>query len=126
MDRFKQILRYGVIIVVFAIFTNYMARIALKNMYKEISGQIQENEIGSIEVIDSKSTSVNGYVKGIVTGKTDKNLYIKLDLYSKNHNILGTEYYEIKNIKNNEKEDFKIEFQYSKVDSFEITCVNEK
>lgn len=129
MDRFKQIVRFGIIIVLFILFSNYMSKVALKNMYRKIDGTIKENEIISIEMDDSKATNVNGYVKGIITGKTNRendNVYIKLDLYSKNHNILGTEYYELKNIRYDEKEEFKIDFKYSNVESFEITCVKEK
>lgn len=129
MDRFKQIVRFGIIIVLFILFSNYMSKVALKNMYRKIEGTIKENEIISIKMDDSKATNVNGYVKGIITGKTNRendNVYIKLDLYSKKHNILGTEYYELKNIRYDEKEEFKIEFKYSNVESFEITCVKEK
>lgn len=128
MARVKQIAFYGILIVVFAIFSNFMIKVGLNNTYHTISGTVKtvNPEITMSEV---RTTDVNGYAKGVINnnlGEDIDKIYIKLDLYSKRDVNLGTEYFEITNLKDNEKHEFEIEYRYSQVGYYEITCVYEK
>ncbi len=128
MATFKKIVFYGIVIAVFAIFSNYMIKIGLRNTYKTISGEIKSS---SPEIIMSevKTTDINGYAKGKVKNNSDKDIdriYIKLDLYSKRNVNMGTEYLEINNLKVGKEQDFEINYRYSNVDHYEITFIDSK
>lgn len=128
MATFKKIMFYAIVIVVFAIFTDFIIKIGLKNTYRTISGEIQvvSPEINMTEV---KTTDVNGYAKGIIKNNMDEHIdkiYIKIDLYSKRNVNLGTEYLEIRNLNKEEARNFQIDYRYSKVNNYKITCVFEK
>lgn len=128
MARMKQIGFYTILIVVFIIFSNFMIKVGLRNTYKNISGEIK---VTSPEIVMSevKTTDINGYAKGTIKNNIDEHIdkiYIKIDLYSKRNVNLGTEYLEIKNLNKEETRDFKIDYRYSNVNHYEITCVYEK
>lgn len=128
MARFKQIMYLALIIVVFAIFSNYMIGVGLRNSYKTISGEIK-SESPEITISESKTTDVNGYLKGIIKNNSETDIektYIKLDLYTKRDNILGDEYFEVSNLKVGETREFEIKFNYNDVDHYKINCVNKK
>ncbi len=128
MKRFKQIMFYAIIIVIFIIFSEYMIKVGLRNTYKTISGKIKTSS-PEITVTEAKSTDVDGYVQGIIKNNSDEGIekiYIKVDLYSKRDVNLGTEYLEIKDLNKDEIQEFEIKYKYSNVDYYEITCVNEK
>ena len=127
MKRFKQIMFFALLIVVFAIFTDFISKIGLKNTYKTISGQIKSVS-PEIVVSEAKATDVYGYVIGKIKNNSEEDIdriFIKLELYSKRDNILGDKYPEILNLKAGETRDFEIFFKYNNVDHYEITCVNE-
>lgn len=128
MERVKQITFYLVVIIVFAIFSNYMIKIGLKNTYHTISGTVKIST-PKITMSEVKTTDVNGYAKGEIEnnlGEDIDKIYIKIDLYSKRDVNLGTEYIEISNLKAGKTRKFEIDYRYSKVDHYEITCVYEK
>lgn len=127
MKRFKQIMIFSIIIIVFAIFSDYMMKVGLRNSYKTISGQIKSVS-PQITVTEAKTTDVNGYVKANIKNNSDQDIekiYVKLDLYSKRDVNLGTEYQEINNLKAGEEESIEIKYRYSKVDHYEINSVDE-
>lgn len=128
MATVKKIALYGVIIVVFAILTNFMIKVGLRNTYKTISGEIKTS---SPEIImeEVKTTDVNGYAKGKIKNNSDKDIermYIKLDLYSKRNVNLGTEYLEINNLKVGKEQEFEIKYRYSNVNHYEVTIIDSK
>lgn len=128
MARFKQIMYFAVIIVVFAIFTNYMIGVGLKNTYKTISGEIKS---ASPEIIisDAKTTDVNGYVNGVIKNNSENDIdtiFIKVNFYSKRNVHLGTEYIEVSDLKLGESREFELKYNYNKVNHYEIDCVKEK
>ena len=128
MERMKQIAFYGIVIVVFAIFSDYMIKVGLNNTYKYISGEVK---IASPEIImtEVKTTDVNGYAKGTIKNTLAEDIdriYIKIDLYSKRDVNLGTQYLEVRDLKVGESREFEIDYRYSNVNHYEITCVFEK
>lgn len=128
MATVKKIARYAVIIIVFAILTDCMMKIGLRNTYRTISGEIKE---ATPEIImeEVKTTDVDGYAKGKIKNNSDKDIermYIKLDLYSKRNVNLGTEYLEINNLKIGKEQEFEIKYRYSNVSHYEVTIIDSK
>lgn len=128
MARIKQVAFYAILIVVFAIFSDFIIRVGLRNTYKTISGEVK---VVSPEIVmnEVKTTDVNGYAKGTIKNNSDEDIdriYIKIDLYSKRDVNLGTEYLEINNLSSEESRDFEIQYRYSNVNYYNITCVYEK
>lgn len=58
---------------------------------------------GNYEIVlkEAKATNANGEVSGEITKKDDSNSsnYLKLDLFSKNNQYLGSEYADISKLK---------------------------
>lgn len=128
MATVKKIARYGVIIVVFAIFTDCMMKVGLRNTYKTISGEIKQTT-PEIIMSEVKTTDVNGYAKGKIKNNSEKDIertYIKLDLYSKRDVNLGTEYLEVKNLKVGKEQEFEIKYRYSNVAHYKVTIIDSK
>ena len=128
MRRFKQIMFFVILIFAFAYFSNYMIGVGLRNTYKTIKGEVKTSS-PSIIVSEIKTTDVNGYARGTIKNNTDEDMnsiYIKLDLYSRKDVHMGTEYFEVKDLKVGDSQDFKIEYRFSNVNHYEITCVDEK
>lgn len=127
MKRFKQIMFFALLIVVFAIFTDFISKIGLKNTYKTISGQIKSAS-PEIVVSEAKATDDNGYVRGTIKNNAETDIektFIKVDIYSKRNNILGDEYLEVPGLKAGESKEFEIKFRYNNAKHYEITCVSE-
>ena len=115
MATFKKVVFYGIVIVVFAIFTDCMIKVGLRNTYKTISGEIKQTT-PEIIMSEVKTTDVNGYAKGKIKNNLEKDIertYIKLDLYSKRDVNLGTEYLEINNLKVGKEQEFEINYRYT-------------
>lgn len=128
MATVKKIARYAVIIIVFAILTDCMMKIGLRNTYRTISGEIKETT-PEIIMEEVKTTDVDGYAKGKIKNNSDKDIermYIKLDLYSKRNVNLGTEYLEINNLKIGKEQEFEIKYRYSNVAHYEVTIIDSK
>ena len=128
MKRFKQLMIFAILGVLFIIFSEYLIRVGLRNTYKTISGEIKSAS-PQITVTEAKVTDVNGYVQGKIKNTSEEGIekiYIKLELYSKRDIKLGDKFLEITNLNSNEEKDFEIKFKYSNVDYYIITCVNEK
>ena len=128
MARFKQIMKFSILIVIFIIFSNFMIKVGLKNSYKTISGEIKSVS-PQITVTQAKTTDVNGYVNATVKNNSEEEIklkYIKLDLYSRNDVNLGTEYLELTNLKPSEEKEIKIEYRYSNVKYYVISSTDSK
>lgn len=128
MKRVKQIATFTILAIIFAIFTDYMAKVGLRNSYKTISGEIKSVS-PQITVTDAKTTDVQGYLKADVKNNSEEKIekiYIKLDLFSKRDVNLGTEYLEINDLEAGKERSIEIKYKYSNVDHYEITTKNEK
>ena len=124
MKRFKQIMILVILMLLFAVFTDYIIRVGLRNSYKTISGEIK-SVVPQITVTEAKATDIDGYVEGKIKNASEEEIekiYIKLELYSKRDIKLGEQFLEITDLKNDEEKDFEIKFQYSNVNYYIITC----
>ena len=73
MKRFKQIMTFVIIGVLFIILTEYLIRVGLRNSYKTISGEIKSVS-PQITVTEAKATDVNGYIEGRIKNASEDDI----------------------------------------------------
>ena len=103
MDRLKTFGMYILWVILLYIFVSLTSYAFIMKAYKNINEYEVLTASPKIEVVESKSTYVNGYVVAKVTNDTGTDIdkaYVKLDLYSENDNYLGTKYNELNNFSN--------------------------
>ena len=128
MKRMKTFFIYALLVVAVVISTDFLINLCLDTNYREIVNCKIEATSPAIEIKEAKTTNANGYVKGVITNNLENDIekaYIKLDLYSKQGNDIGTEYLEIDNLKQNESKEFRIDYRKYNVDSIKINTANE-
>ena len=126
MGRLKTFRKYIIWIILFWILSDFLINVGLKTTYKEMQkiGQIPSG----IQVKEIKSTAVNGKINLIVNSTSLSGKFIKIDLYSSKDNLLGTQYLDIGEIKENKAKEIGT-YTYE-IDSFsnawgkkeEISC----
>ena len=79
-----------------------------------------------IQVKEIKSTAVNGKINLIVNSTSLSGKFIKVDLYSSKDNLLGTQYLDIGEIKENQTKEIDTYFKISDVKKYEIFVTDEK
>lgn len=122
MDRMKTFAKYVIWIILFWIFSDILINIGINSTYKDIKANAQIPN--GIQVEQVQATAVNGRIK-IKVDSSLSGKYIKLNLYSKNDNILGTQYIEIGKIEENQLKDIETYFKISEVNSYNIEITDE-
>lgn len=127
MDRMKTFVIYALCIILFFIFSNIMIDISIKATYDPINMDIISEENLKLYIKEAKATYVNGYVEGSVsnTGNDKETIYVKMEFYSKNNNILGTKYVKVENFRKNETRDFRMGFEFTDVTYAKVQIENE-
>lgn len=129
MDRMKTFFKYFLIVVIFYVFTNLMINAFFKISYKDMHGYKINVEELYVDVNEAKSTTRNGYIKGIVKNNKDyaiENKYLKISMLSKNDNVLGEKYVKIDKIESQQLRNFEVKFDYDNVKSFKIELTDTK
>lgn len=126
-NRMKTFGLYALCVILFFVFSNIMIDIALKTSYEPIDTYKTLPKAITMDIKEAKATYANGYVGGTITNSNEEiaKTYIKIDLYTKRDVCMGTKYIEIKNLKQNEAQDFRIGFQFTDIDYAKISLVNE-
>lgn len=124
MDTVKTFVKYIIWIILFWILSDFLINVGLKTTYKEMQkiGQIPSE----IQVKEIKSTAVNGKINLIVNSTSLSGKFIKVDLYSSKDNLLGTQYLDIGEIKENQTKEIDTYFKISDVKKYEISVTDEK
>lgn len=124
MDTVKTFVKYIIWIILFWILSDFLINVGLKTTYKEMQkiGQIPSG----IQVKEIKSTAVNGKINLIVNSTSLSGKFIKVDLYSSKDNLLGTQYLDIGEIKENQTKEIDTYFKISDVKKYEIAVTDEK
>ena len=124
MDTVKTFVKYIIWIILFWILSDFLINIGLKTTYNEMQkiGQIPSG----IQVKEIKSTAVNGKINLIVNSTSLSGKFIKVDLYSSKDNLLGTQYLDIGEIKENQTKEIDTYFKISDVKKYEIFVTDEK
>ena len=126
MDRMKTFFKYALWVVLFFIFSEFLINVGLNSSYRDME---RRDSTSQVQIIEAKSTLVNGKVKGIITNSEEDYLtgkYVRIDYYSKRDILVGTKYIEINTTENNRTQDFSTYFELQEVTSYEVSIVNQK
>ncbi len=126
MDRMKTFFKYFLAFVVVYIIVDIGSYMSIKSTYlsKEYTVYVDSPKV---EIIEMKSTVLNGYVKGTINNNT--NLVItgkalKLDYYTKRGVLAGTKYVKVDNLLQGETIDFESKFNFDNVDNLKVSIVD--
>lgn len=126
MDRLKTFLIYALLIVLFFIFSEFLINVSLQASYNDIT---RRDNIEQVQIQEAQATLVNGKIKGTIKNSEQDYLtgkYVKIDLYSKRDNLLGTKYIEINTTEAQNTQDFSMYFELTDVESYNISIVDQK
>lgn len=125
MDKMKKYLLYIVLLLVFALFTNFLIAVGLNSNYKQIynSGETLSN----VNIFQSEATKVNGRIRGMIHNDTKEPIeenYLKIDFFSSRDVNMGSKYIEID--KTQEDMPFEAFFKLNNVSYYKMSLVKEK
>lgn len=126
MDRLKTFLIYALLIVLFFIFSEFLINVSLQASYNDIT---RRDNTEQVQIQEAQATLVNGKIKGTIKNSEQDYLtgkYVKIDLYSKRDNLLGTKYIEINTTEAQNTQDFSMYFELTDVKSYNISIVDQK
>lgn len=128
MERLKTFGIYALIVIAFFFFSNIMINIALKCTYDPMDVYLSVEEGQEVTIEESKATYVNGIVEGKLKNNTEtdiKDKYIKLEMYTRKDNPLGTKYIHIAYLKQGEELKFKMGFKLTNAYKAKISIIDE-
>ena len=132
MSRLKQLFIYGLLIVGFIIFSLIMEDALIKSTHKRISGEVNSTEEGSssgvtIDNVVADASSSNGTIKFTVkndTSDTEKEGYVKVDLYNDRGQKAITQYVKIDKLLPGESRDYELKFKGNNIKSYKLTYMD--
>lgn len=120
----RKIIAWIAILVGLFVFSDFLIYVGLNSTYKDIQGQ---NENSQIAVYQADATYVNGRIRGVIKDIGEiEGKYLKIELYTKRHVLVGKSYVEIKDIENSETQPFEVLFKANDVAYYKIDTVKEK
>ena len=125
MDRMKTFRKYFLWFIGLYLFSMIFIYVGLNASYKNINGVVENNK--AIKVNLNQATLVNGRILGEVTSTEENNLngkFLKVDIFSKKDELIGTKYLKIQDLKNNESKKFAVYFSAKGVDHYTIDLVD--
>lgn len=126
MDRMKTFLKYILAIIIFFFFSNFLIYMSLETTYQNIG---RKDNLQQVTIYQAQATKVNGRIKGTIYNDANNKItdrYLKIDLYSKRGNLLGTKYIDLLGIRENETRNLEVYFKIQDVDYYEISFTEEK
>lgn len=125
MDKVKKYIIYVLLLIGFAIFTEFIIAVGLNSTYKKIEN-ISEMPEG-VTIFQSEATTVNGRIRGIVKNDEDnpiKGKYLKFDFFTERNVNMGSKYIEL----DKSKTEIPIEafFKLDNVSYYKVSFADEK
>lgn len=106
------------------VLSDFLIYVGINSTYKEIERQ---DENPQIAVYQADATYVNGRIRGVIKDIGEvQGKYLKIELYTKRHVLVGKSYVEIKDIENSETQPFEVLFKANDVAYYKIDTVKEK
>lgn len=121
MGRIRTFEKYIIWVVAFYLFTMLLTYIGLNSTYRNIESLDEMPEGVKIDL--SQATSVNGRILGEVTSTENNNLngkYLKVDIFSKDNQLIGSKYLEIEDTNLNEPKKFAVYFSAENVKRYSV------
>lgn len=125
MKRMKTFFKYFIIFLAVYFLVSFLSAQTMKSTYKDKKVNIEVSQ-GNVEIIESKATITNGYIKGKYTNNTDQDIkdkVLKLDFLNKKGKSVGTKYVNIKDLAKGETMDFVSRFNFDNVDHIVASVV---
>ena len=120
----RKIIAWIAILVGMFVFSDFLIYVGLNSTYKEVERQ---DESSQIAVYQADATYVNGRIRGVIKDIGEvQGKYLKIELYTKRHVLVGKSYVEIKDIENSETQPFEVLFKANDVAYYKIDTVKEK
>lgn len=126
MERLKTFRTYIVLIIVFYLFTMIITFIGLNATYKNIN--LRKDLPEGLSINMAQATSVNGRIYGEVLSSEQNNLegkYIKVNIFTKKGNHIGTKYIKIENTNINEPKKFAVFFTADNIKSYTVELLED-
>lgn len=126
MDRLATFRKYFLWFLGLFLLSTILIYIGLNARYKNISSLTTLPD--GVKVNLAQATSVNGRILGEVISKDERNLedkYLKVNIYSKKDELVGTKYLKIQDTKNNEPKKFAVYFSAENIKSYTIDVLND-
>ena len=125
MDRLKTLSKYAIWVILFFLFSTFISYIGLNARYKnlELYGEVP----GGVKINMAQTTSVNGRILGEVTSTENNDLngkYLKVDIFSKRDELIGTKYLKLENLNLNEPKKFAVYYSAENVKNFTVDIQN--
>ena len=129
MKTMKKFFIYALLIIgayfVFSIFSY----IFITNTYKNINDYEILETSPQVQILESKATYINGYIKGIVTNNTDALIdseYIKFNFYNDKDAYLGSKYVEMQSFQVGKQLEFNLNYRFTSVKKYTVEFVEEE
>ena len=125
MDRLKTLRKYIIWLIAFYLFAMIISYIGLNSRYSNIenSGEMP----GNVKIDLAQATSVNGRILGKITSTEADNLngkYLKVDIFSKRDELIGTKYLKLDNLKLNEPNRFAVYFSAQNIKKYSVDILD--
>lgn len=124
MGRIKTFAKYIIWLVAFYLFAMLMMYIGLNSSYKNI--ELSDENSEQIKIDIAQATKVNGRIYGEITSTEENNLndkYIKVQIYNKKDELIGTKYLKIENTVVNEPKKFIVYFSAENIEKYSVDIV---
>ncbi len=106
------------------VLSDFLIYVGINSTYKEIERQDENSQIA---VYQADATYVNGRIRGVIKDVGEvPGKYLKIELYTKRHVLVGKSYVEIKDVENSETQPFEVLFKANDVAYYKIDTVKEK
>ena len=120
----RKIMAWIAILVGLFVFSDFLIYVGINSTYKDIQRQDENSQIA---VYQADATYVNGRIRGVIKDVGEvQGKYLKIELYTKRHVLVGKSYVEIKDIENSETQPFEVLFKANDVAYYKIDTVKEK
>ena len=126
MKRTKTLLMYGLWIVLFIIFSEFLINVGLNSSYRPIE---RRDDVSQVNVYQAEATLVNGRIRGLITNSETDNIsnkYLEFDFYSERDVFLGKKVIDINELEANETQNFEILFKLEDVDYYTVSVLDER
>lgn len=126
MDRMKTLLLYALGIIGFMFLSYLLEGGLIDAMYEKIDGDIIPGYNINITDVSGRATNVNGNMKFRLTNDSAnlENLYVKIDLYSKQDLLAVTRYLPITDLPVGSSKEYQVSFKGNGIRRYEISIVN--
>lgn len=120
----RKIIAWIAILIGIFILSDFLIYVGINSTYKEIERQDKNSQIA---VYQADATYVNGRIRGVIKDIGEvQGKYLKIELYTKRHVLVGKSYIEIKDIENFETQPFELLFKANDVAYYKIDTIKEK